>query len=694
MMPCRLRIVFPLLLLLSLPAQAQDLYRVTFAFRTETAVQSVSVAGTFNQWNVTANPLTPDTERRVWSLSLRLPPGEYQYKFVVDGNRWLTDPAAHTVDDGHGNRNSLLMVLPRGYDRPARAGDGKITGSAVYHQPGARYLVRSRPDQAILTLRSRRGDVDQAFVARPGVAAVPMQRAFEDSLFTYWRAAIATPSSGILRYAFKFRDGKRYRLYDNRKWLRESGARPDWFRLNLADVAVFETPDWARDAVFYQIFPERFANGDPANDPKEVEPWGSPPTYFNRMGGDLKGIGDRLDYLQSLGINALYLNPIFHARSNHRYDTTDYLKIEPEIGTNEEFRALMEALRRRSMRIILDAVFNHTGVDFAGFKDLQKNGANSAYVSWYFVRGYPIEVKDNPNYVGWYGSPWMPKLNVLNPATRDYLLDVATRWIREYNIDGWRLDVGDEVDSAFWRLFRQRVRAAKPDAYIVGETWRDAQAWLQGDQWDAAMNYPWRGAVLDFFAFETIPPVQFDRRLTRIRADYPPQAYAVMFNMLSSHDTERILTLCKGDVSRVRRAALFQMTYPGAPCVYYGDEIGMEGGRDPDNRRAMIWDTAKQNADLLAFHRLIIGLRRDHAVLRGGDFQTLIADDSRRLFAFARRLEKAEARVYFNQSSLPQTVAIPQEMALRAATEPIEESARSGGVFRLPPKTGALFIKP
>jgi len=677
----------------------EDTYPVTFTFMPGGAAQTVSVAGTFNDWNPRATLLEPDAARRVWSCTLRLEPGEYQYKFVVDGSRWFVDPkAARNVEDGSGNLNSVLLVAPRGYDRPARVGDGSMTETAVYHAATPRWVNRPDARSVLLTVRTRRGDVARVIALRPGATPLPMQAVSEDALFTYWRVQMPLPSAGPLRYAFRLDDGAQRRLYDRRgrdgrvSSLRDGGAEPDWLTLDPQRFPVFETPDWARDAVFYQIFPDRFANGDPTNDPKGVVSWDAQPTYFNRFGGDLAGIRRRLDYLQSLGVNALYLNPVFAARSNHRYDTTDYRTVDPGLGTHEDLRALVRDCHRRGWRVILDGVFNHTGVDFAAFKDVQMRGADSPYRDWYFIKAFPVVVQDNPNYEGWWGSPWMPKLNVMHPPTRDYLLDVGTRWIREADIDGWRLDVANEVDSRFWRLFRQRVRAVKPDAYLVGEIWGDGRPWLQGDQFDSVMNYRWRGAVLDYFAFRKIGPAEFDRRLARIRGDYPPQVQAVLLNMLGSHDTERLLTLCRGDVEREKMAVLFQMTYPGAPCVYYGDEVGMEGGGDPDNRRGMVWSRSGRNADLLAFYRRVIRLRRRHAVLRRGDYKTLVADDRRGLFAYARRLGAREARVYFNTGTQAQVAQIPPKMEPYVATRPLHLPPGSRA-FSLPSGAGVLLLR-
>ncbi len=638
----------------------------------------MSVAGTFNNWNRDANPMARQPDGRTWGLTLRLEPGAYQYKFVLNGSQWINDPARPTIDDGNGNLNNELIVTPPEYDtQPGVIGDDRITANAVRHRPTAPDVSRIDATHIRLTLHTRHNDVRACTVLiRPdpshripalnaqrstlNALSFPMSRSDSDPLFDTWQATVPISPPATVRYAFVLRDGPTQRLYDARERLLNTGSgATGWFTARPADYPPFLVPDWAHDAVFYQIFPDRFADGDPTNDGPDAHPFGSKPDFFSRQGGDLAGVEQHLDYLRDLGINALYFNPIFTARSNHGYDTTDYLQVDPHLGTNEQLTNLTGRVHALGWHVILDGVFNHTGVDFAAFKSLRDAGESSPYRSWYFVRGFPIEVKDNQtNYTGWFGSPWMPKLNVDNPDTRAYLLDVSTRWIRQTHIDGWRLDAADEVKHSYWQAFRKTVRAVDPQAYIVGEIWGDARDWLQGDQFDSVMNYRWRGAVLDFFAFDKTGPSRFDAALTRIRNDYPPAATAVMFNILDSHDTERVRTLCKGDWGRERQAVLFQLTYPGTPCIYYGDEIGMEGGRDPDDRRAMVWDSTRWDQPTLDFYRRLLALRHKHEVLRRGDYRTVLADDSRGLFGFVRTLGHERALVVFNRSDAPQTASL------------------------------------
>jgi cyclomaltodextrinase / maltogenic alpha-amylase / neopullulanase len=650
---------------------------VTLTYIPTGAPRTVTVAGTFNRWNRSANPLRPRAGTLVWTARLELPPGVYQYRFVINGSRWITPQDAPRINDGSGTINAVLVVAPKEYAAlPARLGDGQITASGVLHEVAAapppstaravRYVVRADSGHIDLTLRTRRGDVEACSLRTPGPtparpAGAPMTRYASDALFDYWRARVEVPAgASALRYVFLLRDGPALRIYDNAGALWNTSHEIRWFQLMPTDFPPFETPDWARDAIFYQIFPDRFADGDKKNDPPDTDSWESRPTSSKRMGGDLAGVIEHIEYLRDLGVNALYLNPIFASRSNHGYDTTDYKKIDPRFGTTAELKSLTARAHLHGWHVILDGVFNHTGVDFEAFKSVLAEGPNSPYRDWYFIHGFPVRIRQGTTrYEGWNGSQWMPKLNVANPATRDFLLDVGTHWINEAKIDGWRLDAANEVDHAFWKAFRKRIKAARPDAYLVGEVWPDARDWLQGDEMDSVTNYRWRGAVLDFFAFDKTSPYAFDAALAQIRTDYPPQATAVMFNILGSHDVERIRTVCRDDWSRERQAVAFQMTYPGTPCIYYGDEVGLEGGKDPDNRRPMPWSADRWDKATLAFYKEAIALRKRHAVLRRGDYQTVAADDRTGVYACLRAYKNERALIAFNRSDSAQRVVVP-----------------------------------
>jgi glycosidase len=439
---------------------------------------------------------------------------------------------------------------------------------------------------------------------------------------------------------------------------------------NLSD-----TPAWVRDAVFYQIFPDRFASSSRVPKPGPLEPWDSPPTTYGFKGGDLLGIVEQLDYLQGLGITALYLTPIFSSASNHRYHTFDYFKVDPLLGGDEALRELLDACHGRNMRVVLDGVFNHSGRGFWPFHHVVENGIGSPYVDWFYIdheslaaghplRPYPdregLRLLDEKasaeqhrrgdvtlghlGYRAWWDLPALPKLNTDNPHMREHLLEAAEYWLR-FGIDGWRLDVPEEIDAGFWREFRQRVRAINPEAYIVGEVWRIKPEWVSGDTFDALMNYPLTEALLSFVAGPSLDPqvvatqheyrdfvrptdgAGFAGALEHLLAAYRPEAIGVQLNLLGSHDTPRFLTVAGGDRDALRLATLVQMTLPGAPCIYYGDEVGVEGRHDPDSRRSFPWRARDTwDADLLAFVSAAAALRHAQPVLRSGSYRTLAAE--------------------------------------------------------------------
>lgn len=455
------------------------------------------------------------------------------------------------------------------------------------------------------------------------------------------------------------------------------------------------TPAWVKDAVFYQIFPERFANGDPSNDPPAVEPWGNPPKVNNYFGGDLQGIIDHLGYIQDLGATAIYLNPIFSSSSNHKYFTSDYLKIDPSFGTNELFEQLVKACHANDLRVILDGVFNHTGVDHWAFKDIIVNGPMSKHLGWYNIYSFPVSLPPaKPNYECWWNNGRLPKLMVQNPDVKKYLFEVTRYWTTK-GIDGWRLDVPNEIPHEFWVEWRSLVKSLNPDCYIVGEIWNDASPWLTGDQFDAVMNYQFRDACLDYFCREKISPSRFDEHLSHLRMVYPEEVNYSLQNLIGSHDTERYMTLCRNELWKVKLTVLFQMTYVGAPMVYYGDEIGMEGGKDPDCRRTMIWQTTKWNKELRGWYKSLIAARNSSSALRRGSFKTLVCDDERDLFAYERALEKERAYVAFNRGNKSREVQLAVDGRLTVCTDAIsgkDVGVRSGrAAFHLKARSGKIL---
>ncbi len=418
-------------------------------------------------------------------------------------------------------------------------------------------------------------------------------------------------------------------------------------------------PYWVQDAIFYQIFPDRFANGNPANDPANVEVWGSKPTIWNFQGGDLRGIIQKLDYLLDLGVNALYLNPIFLSPSNHRYNTSDYYTIDPKLGTRADFDALLNAAHSNRMRVVIDGVFNHCSRGFFAFADLLENGEYSQYKDWFHARKFPLNAYtpgDAENYSAWWNFKSLPKFNTDNPQVRKYILDIARYWI-EAGADGWRLDVPNEIDDdAFWAGFRQTVKAANPDAYILGEIWTVDPRWVDDQHFDGLMHYPVRGALLESLNNQ-INATQFGDKVEALFDAYPAENIKAMYVPLGSHDTKRIWHKLSGNLDKLKLAFLFQFAYPGAPAIYYGDEVGLDGDKDPDCRRAFPWDSKDWQGDLRPWVQQLIGLRKSLPALRRGKYTRVLAEE--KVYAFARVLGSEKVLIAANFSQENETVRIP-----------------------------------
>jgi cyclomaltodextrinase len=420
-------------------------------------------------------------------------------------------------------------------------------------------------------------------------------------------------------------------------------------------------PTWVQDAVFYQIFPDRFFNGDPSNDPPNVQPWGAEPTNKGFQGGDLRGITEKLEYIADLGANAIYLNPIFASTANHRYHTSDYFRIDPTLGTIKDFHSLIESAHNIGIKVILDGVFNHSGRGFFAFSDILDNGAESRFKDWYHIHHFPVDAfSPGPSmtYEAWWGIKDLPKFNTDNPSVRSYIMDVARYWI-EQGTDGWRLDVPGEIqDDDFWAEFRETVKQSNPDAYLVGEIWDADANWVGEGHFDGLMHYPLRNAILDWIRDE-IPVEEFAKQVEGFVEIYQPENYLAMFLSLGSHDTRRLWTAMGGDLNKVKLAIFLQFSYPGAPSIYYGDEIGMQGEKDPFNRGAFPWDQSHWNHDLRVFVQSLIAVRHQSPALCRGKFVPLASSEEENWYAFAREADGQQVAAAVNVSGEARQLSIP-----------------------------------
>ena len=540
--------------------------------------------------------------------------------------------------------------------------ESTIDEASLHHQIKSPWCCLVDEQTLALSLRTKAGDVSQVeLVSFPRYGAVdyplrPIEAVLRDEAYDYYQ--IVLTDIPVKRFGYYF-------------LLQKNGEQYAYTELGLFSVSEVQTgeglpkycfhypyfhdihvvPEWAKGAITYEIFPDRFARSrekeqsEPDLPRWGVRPEGANPTEWQSqyLGGDLRGIIERIGYLEQLGIEILYLTPIFAAHSNHKYDTIDYKKIDPCFGSNQDFRELVYACHERGIKVVLDAVFNHVGPDFAPFADVVAKGRESAYVGWFHIREFPVphytellaQIEDGTRkamhedastalpYETFAHTPMMPKLNTANPEARAYLLNVARYWIHEYDIDGWRLDVANEVDSEFWRCFRRSVLAAKSDALIIGEIWHDAHSWLQGDQFDGVMNYPFQDIGFGFFLDKSMDAPQAQKLCNALLLRNTPQVNQVQWNMLDSHDTPRLIRKCGGDEQKAILLLGFMFTYIGMPLLYYGTELGLDGGDDPDCRRCMPWQPKDWNEKIYSAVRRLIVLRKQYWVLRRGALRWL-----------------------------------------------------------------------
>ncbi len=559
--------------------------------------------------------------------------------------------------------------------------------AAVYHRPDSEMAYLKDHDHFQIRLKTKHDDVvkvDLLYGDPYGTKVnekdegiwehrvISMKRTYQTKEVDYWISEVTLPLRR-LQYAFHIygQDGQEY-LYDDRRIYRysESGlGKLSCFRMPfLHECDRIKTPEWVRNTVWYQIFPERFANGDKSNDPKETLAWGSEkPTPENYFGGDLQGIIDHLDYLKELGINGLYLCPIFTARSNHKYDTIDYFNVDPAFGDKETLKELIDQAHEHGMHVMLDAVFNHMGDFSMQWKDVQKYGENSRFANWFHIHNFPVSYEETDNfefaknltYDVFANTPHMPKINTADPKAREYLLNVATYWIEQFDIDAWRLDVANEIDHEFWQDFYARTHALKEDFYVLGEVWHSAQEWLGHKEFDAVMNYSYTEPIIDHFVKKELTVSEMTDMLQNQLMLYRDQTNQVMFNALDTHDTARILTLCHGNKELEKQVLAFMFTQIGAPCIYYGTEVGMDGGPDPDCRKCMVWDEEQQDKEMLQFVHSLVDMRHQYPQLWSkGSLKFEKTAEQSDLIVLKREYQNVQVVAVFNTGTQPQSVTV------------------------------------
>ncbi len=541
---------------------------------------------------------------------------------------------------------------------------------AIVHIPMSEYCHGLDEKRIVYRLRCAPGNLKQVTLHYGDTACrvtpiiftpVPMERIASDLHHDYWQVVVESLYERVYYY-FELDDGTETVLYYGDVFTDHLvDDRSQYFKLpfnHRADIA--RVPDWVHDAVVYNIFPDSFATARRYISGESTALTYGGQTVRGKLGGTLRGVAENADYLAELGINCVYVNPIFAAGEYHKYDLLDYFHVDPVFGGDEAFREMVDALHARGIRVIIDGVFNHCGWHFFAFEDVIRNQEKSEYCDWFYRLRFPVvrpqTPEEYPNYACFAYERMMPKLNTANPAVCDYLCRVGRYWVEEFGIDGWRLDVASEVDDGFWRSFRKTVKDVNPEAILIGEVWESANHWLQGDMFDSTMNYDFRKHCNLFFAEKCIDAADFSGRITHMLMRYRAQMVPAQLNLLDSHDVSRFLSVCNGDTGAYKLAILFLMSFAGMPTVFYGDELGIRGIQESEYRAPMPWDGG--DSGLYAFFREAIALRHRLVALRRGDFRMISAERGSDLIVFRRCAHRQNVTVCINRGN--RTVTLPE----------------------------------
>ena len=531
--------------------------------------------------------------------------------------------------------------------------------AGIIHVPLGRDAYMVSENRLVICLKAARGDLKKVSLfygnrvdlePKIRMTEVPMELVATDDVYDHFECEVESELTRICYY-FLLEDTEGSRRYYGGGIFTEDmdKDRTEFFQfpyLRREDMIVM--PEWTKDAVMYHIFPDSFAD-----DKRSISGVGysveeDGVEYRSSLGGKIAGITENLDYIAGLGINLIYINPIFRANSCHKYDTVDYMDIDPCFGTMDDFKRMVAKCHEYDIRVILDGVFNHCGPDFFAFKDVLKYGEESKYKDWFYKLRFPIERFPYPNYEAFAYVAAMPKLNTGNPEVLKYCCDVGRFWIRECGIDGWRMDVANEINHDFFREFKKAIRSENPEAFLIGEIWEDSEVWLEGDQFDSTMNYTFTNICKDFFAKGELSVSGFDARMHRMIRRYQRQVSLAQMNFLDTHDVGRFLSFCDGDRKKLKLAVAFMMCAPGIPSVFYGDEKAIMGLEEIDYRAKMPWD---YECELEEYYKYWIGLRRSSKAFSRGNYRTEYIDDENRVYVFSREYEGEKKYVIINAGS-------------------------------------------
>ena len=539
------------------------------------------------------------------------------------------------------------------------------------------------------------------FLEDPDLRPMELKCLAETARYKFWEIQVKFNLENV-KFSFGATTDKKLNIYYGTSGIANFISPSEKWLYSEEDFKRHLVPDWVYGGVMYQIFPERFNYSDTNSLFEEKVEWGSTPKRLEFQGGDLYGIIDKLDYIQNLNVNILYLNPIFLSGSTHRYDTWDHFKVDPKLGGEKALEKLIDELHARKMKIIFDTSLNHVHPKHFAFQDIIKNGEKSKYKDWFTIYEYPVHLKHRPHlyentykvgwdgnekeykqylektfleteipvknidddgpivepsYKSWWGVPDMPKINYSCEDARKWALDVTAFWINNFNIDGWRMDVAKEIDLLFWKDFRNIAKDSNQNVLLFSEIFGDTSQWLQGDMFDGTMNYSFRESMVDYFATKRMNISEFSDSLANLYFMYSFKALSSCQNLLSSHDVKRFLNRCS-DVSSIYGPIFMQATFPGIAGIYYGDEIGLNGGNEPNNREAFPWnDEGSWDINLQNYIREIMNIKSSNNILKYGNFQLLPNQND--AIVFRRALRDKSLLCIFNRSEDQKNIKIP-----------------------------------
>lgn len=566
--------------------------------------------------------------------------------------------------------------------------------AAVLHIPLSQYAFAKSEHTLVIRIRAKKKDLsgcdlyyaDRACQKTPiEFYRIPMHICAEDACFQYYEAEIHSVYNRICYY-FKLMKGLEWTYYYGDRFTERLAdfylegqvvdGRSEYYQypMILKDE-IPDVPKWFKTAVVYNIFPDSFASGKRSLKKSVEEKYLEDGRKCrSRLGGTLKGIRENLDYIQGMGFTCLYLNPIFTGGEYHKYDVLDYYHIDPCLGTEADFQELVDELHGRGMKIIIDGVFNHCSWEFFAFEDVAAKGKASRYCKWFYGLEHPVRKPENadevPNYTCFAYERKMPKLNTAEREVQTYFADVGAYWIKKYHVDGWRLDVANEIDRNFWRSFRAAVKNADPDAVLIGEVWENAETWLRGDAFDSTMNYEFRRICRDYLAAEPPDAVSIACQFEQMRLRYPTNIVNGQLNLIDSHDVPRFLSLCKGDLGKWKMACILLMLMPGVPSLFYGDERKIQGILETEYRRGMAWE---EKEDVCGFIRELIKIRKEYLDAET-DYHPVWEMIQSGVFAFARGNTRCEITVVMNPG---EACAMPESGKQRVL---MEEGCRDGRI--------------